>query len=225
MKAMPRREEYARYRDYYRTYAREWARSVAREPKRISVNRERNRAFYAQHREKLKAAARLRMSRYRKRPEAKRKKKEWERLNQARRREARRHWTQKNRERVCAQKRESYQRCKARELAKKRARYKTDKNYRDSAIARAAIRNPMANHAKRTGGDVFSPTEWRALCEQFNHRCALCGERAKLTVDHIVPVSRGGSSRIENIQPLCLSCNSKKGAKLYPPKENLPPTK
>lgn len=53
----------------------------------------------------------------------------------------------------------------------------------------------------------FTREEWRDLCVKYKHRCLRCGKRTKLTVDHVVPVSKGGSNRIENIQPLCLPCN------------------
>ena len=40
--------------------------------------------------------------------------------------------------------------------------------------------------------------------------CPLCKTDVKLTADHVIPISKGGSSFIENMQPLCRSCNSRK---------------
>jgi 5-methylcytosine-specific restriction endonuclease McrA len=57
-------------------------------------------------------------------------------------------------------------------------------------------------------------TEWESLKKQFNYRCAICGEIKPLTIDHIIPLSKGGSDYISNIQPLCRNCNSKKNNKL-----------
>ncbi|HMV38581.1 MAG TPA: HNH endonuclease [Plasticicumulans sp.] len=59
----------------------------------------------------------------------------------------------------------------------------------------------------------FTRAEWDALCERYDHRCLCCGEQKPLTPDHVIPLSRGGSNGIENIQPLCRSCNSRKGTK------------
>ena len=54
--------------------------------------------------------------------------------------------------------------------------------------------------------------EWFDLCEKYDNKCLCCGRKAKLTIDHIVPIRKGGNSLIENLQPLCKRCNSKKGA-------------
>lgn len=43
--------------------------------------------------------------------------------------------------------------------------------------------------------------------------CAHCGTTEKLTVDHVTPVARGGTNELENLQCLCLTCNSSKGAR------------
>jgi hypothetical protein len=48
-------------------------------------------------------------------------------------------------------------------------------------------------------------------------QCLICGTSKRLTVDHVYPVSRGGGDEIENLQTLCHSCNSKKGARLNGP--------
>lgn len=52
------------------------------------------------------------------------------------------------------------------------------------------------------------------LLHKYNFSCVHCGVKAGLTIDHIHPVSKGGTDDISNLQILCKSCNSKKGAKI-----------
>lgn len=67
-------------------------------------------------------------------------------------------------------------------------------------------------HKKRSNGGSFTVEEWLELCAAFDFLCACCGAPEQ-TVDHVVPVLKGGSSNIGNIQPLCRRCNSSKGTK------------
>jgi len=55
--------------------------------------------------------------------------------------------------------------------------------------------------------------DWLWLCEKFDYRCLCCGKQVKLTEDHIQSLFCGGSDYIENIQPLCGPCNSRKHTK------------
>ena len=58
------------------------------------------------------------------------------------------------------------------------------------------------------------PTETRwAVWERDNFTCVICGSRNYLTIDHIIPERSGGNLKLENLQTLCRSCNSKKGTK------------
>lgn len=52
-----------------------------------------------------------------------------------------------------------------------------------------------------------------AVWERDNFTCKHCGARQNLSVDHIIPESKGGELTMENTQTLCKSCNSRKGAR------------
>lgn len=55
--------------------------------------------------------------------------------------------------------------------------------------------------------------EWVMLVNMFDGMCSYCGiVPPKLTMDHIIPISKGGRHVMENITPSCLSCNNSKGA-------------
>jgi len=58
----------------------------------------------------------------------------------------------------------------------------------------------------------FSLIEFKELCAYYGNQCLCCGKPDKLTADHIVPLTKGGSNYISNIQPLCSRCNSRKHA-------------
>jgi len=62
----------------------------------------------------------------------------------------------------------------------------------------------------RGNGGEYTRSQWETLIFMANGECLACGSTSRITVDHIVPVSKGGSSYIDNIQPLCYSCNSSK---------------
>ena len=45
-------------------------------------------------------------------------------------------------------------------------------------------------------------------------KCIFCKTTKNLTIDHIIPLSRGGTNALKNIQILCKTCNEKKGDKV-----------
>ena len=70
------------------------------------------------------------------------------------------------------------------------------------------------SHARRArvraASGKFTSREWMALKDACGHICLCCGTKNKLTADHVIPLARGGSNDISNIQPLCKTCNFKK---------------
>lgn len=52
--------------------------------------------------------------------------------------------------------------------------------------------------------------EWESLKKKYHQHCAYCNKKRFLTRDHIIPISKGGTNHIWNIQPFCRPCNSRK---------------
>jgi 5-methylcytosine-specific restriction endonuclease McrA len=66
---------------------------------------------------------------------------------------------------------------------------------------------------KHGGGGTYTTAEWKKLCEHYGNICLCCGEHKPLTIDHVVPLALGGSNSIDNLQPLCGTCNCAKGTR------------
>jgi 5-methylcytosine-specific restriction endonuclease McrA len=77
------------------------------------------------------------------------------------------------------------------------------------------VRVPRDVHRRKiTRRAVFARDRWA---------CQYCGSRrGALTVDHVIPRSKGGSSSWENIVTCCVPCNRRKGDQL-PPQANMHP--
>ena len=70
---------------------------------------------------------------------------------------------------------------------------------------------------KRGASGFHTLYDWELLKKQYNYVCPCCNKsepKIILTEDHIIPLSKGGSDNIENIQPLCKKCNSIKHDKI-----------
>src|SRR3972149_3754253 len=66
-----------------------------------------------------------------------------------------------------------------------------------------------------TNGERITAQEWRQLKEKYGNQCLACRrDDINLEVDHIIPTTLGGTNSVDNIQPLCRSCNASKGARI-----------
>lgn len=74
----------------------------------------------------------------------------------------------------------------------------------------------QARRARKAGAPgSHTLAEISDLLAAQNNCCAYCGAAGKLTVDHKVPLVRGGSNYADNLQWLCRSCNSSKRDKTH----------
>ena len=125
---------------------------------------------------------------------------EWAMRNQAYVREVGRIWREENREHWLELKCEQQRR------------------YRKRYPLKVWITNRKLYAMRKKAKGNFSLQDWKLILKKYRNCCAKCHKfppfknqfHSGLVVDHIIPLSRGGTNEILNIQPLCFNCNATK---------------
>lgn len=77
-----------------------------------------------------------------------------------------------------------------------------------------AVASVNARRVKKRGAaGNYTKGDIDAILVRQGGICASCGSDQRLEVDHIVPISKGGSNWPENLQVLCRGCNARKSSK------------
>jgi 5-methylcytosine-specific restriction endonuclease McrA len=76
------------------------------------------------------------------------------------------------------------------------------------------MNNPNINGIEYQQGTLMGYELKEYLLEKFNRKCIYCGKMdIPLEIEHIIPKSRGGSNRVDNLGIACHECNQNKGNK------------
>lgn len=92
--------------------------------------------------------------------------------------------------------------------------------FRAEAIDPAADRRRAWDRERKRlqRGLRLPESEWVPLVAEIldrdGHKCTYCGSSERLTADHVVPLTRGGSNDPSNLTACCIPCNSKKNNRL-----------
>lgn len=155
------------------------------------------------------------------------------RKNPAKRRAQQEAWCRSNHERKLELARECYYRNRDKHLARNAAYYWANvekkkavhasyyKANREKLLAACAtwskanldkgrINQTKRRALERGAAGSFTEAEWGLIVANQRGRCAHCQRKTRLTIDHIVPLSRGGTNFAYNIQGLCGPCNFSK---------------
>lgn len=92
----------------------------------------------------------------------------------------------------------------------------TKEPYSDSFINQYSVAEINIVTASKKKGTYTRPSFFarQKIIKRDGNKCLKCGTSDKLTVDHIIPVSRGGTNQEHNLQTLCEPCNLDKGTEI-----------
>lgn len=153
-------------------------------------------------------------------------------------RECSRKWHEENRERSCENKRKWYEKNREKRLEQNRKWYeansekhnekcrkwsKANRDKKRKSFSKWQKANPekVREHIHRrrarmaNAAGSFTAEQCQARLEYHGNRCIYCGCDGKMTIEHLIPMARGGTNWPANLAPSCQSCNSSKGAKTH----------
>ena len=78
--------------------------------------------------------------------------------------------------------------------------------------SRNASRRRRARKLNCEGG--ITQKEWMCVLEKYENKCLCCGISENIEMDHVIPLSKRGMHTVDNVQPLCRSCNARKRDKV-----------
>lgn len=88
---------------------------------------------------------------------------------------------------------------------------KADKRWYEKNKEKSLLASKNRRVKTRGSNGVIALSEWQEICKFYGNKCLCCGRSdVKMTIDHIIPIFKNGKNVIENVQPLCHSCNSRK---------------
>jgi 5-methylcytosine-specific restriction endonuclease McrA len=102
--------------------------------------------------------------------------------------------------------------CMTCELAQATA-YSKEEGNREGILVRRKVHGSKRRAHKRNASGSYTGSEWLVLKHKYNNTCLRCKRKEpeiKLTADHVIPLAKHGANSIDNIQPLCASCNARK---------------
>lgn len=144
----------------------------------------------------------------------------YQEANREKERERRRAYRQANpekeRERNRAYRQANIEKVRDREKAYREANREKRNQYssewrKQNKSKKAENAHRRRSRQKQNGVFTISPKDMARI---YASPCAGCGTHDGISVDHVVPIAKGGRHSIGNLQPLCVKCNQEKGTRL-----------
>jgi 5-methylcytosine-specific restriction endonuclease McrA len=106
-------------------------------------------------------------------------------------------------------------RAKNREWARNN-REKMNCYYRQYAVDRPDVirKKRIKRRIRMMTNGIFEVTK-KDLRKLLSSSCVYCEANENITLDHVIPIARGGRHSVGNLMPLCLSCNTSKQDKTF----------